>query len=62
MVKVAKIYVANLGDILVTNYHFGQQLFGCQKSVVTAYARHNYRHLPVKTGFTCSVRGTSPDF
>ena len=62
MVEDSKDSKADLGKILVTSDHFRPQLIGLHICVVTAHARHNYRHLPVKTGFTCSVQLYEPKF
>ena len=55
MVENSEDSEADLGEILVTSDHFRPQLIGLHICVVTVHALHNYRHLPVKTGFTCSV-------
>ena len=55
MVEDSEDSEANLGEILVISDYFRTQLIGLHNCVVNAQARLNYRHLPVKTGFTCSV-------
>ncbi len=56
MVEDSEDSEVDLGEILVTSDHFRPPLIRLHICVVTAYARHNYQHLPFKTGFTCSVQ------
>ncbi len=62
MVEDSEDSEADLGEILVTSDHFRPQLIGQHNFVVTAHALRNYRHLPVKTGFTCSVQQYRTEF